>query len=226
MADLALGLKLFLDFAAAVGAVGEADRAALARRGWEALRQAAAAQAEHVQAAEPTALFLRLLAGAVGTTAYVAGPDPADGASLIRRHLVNRLSDHQLPHHLFVLDALPRTVDGGYDLGALPLPDASSRLDSYVPPGTTMERQLVGILHELLDVDRIGIHDSFFELGGFSLLATRLSARVRDVFQVEISLRDLFASASVGQLAQLIVQAQAQLVGMTDLEGLLDELTP
>ena len=70
------------------------------------------------------------------------------------------------------------------------------------------------------------MHDSFFELGGFSLLATRLSARVSDTFGVEISLRDLFASASVDQLAQLIVQAQAQLAGMTDLEALLDELTP
>jgi len=159
--------------------------------------------------------------------AYVAGPDPAEGASLIRRHLVNRLPDHQLPHHLFVLDELPRTLDGGYDLSVLPQPDADSvGLDDYVAPRTTMERQLVGLLHELLDVDRIGVHDSFFELGGFSLLATRLSARVRDTFSVEITLRDLFTSASVDQLAQLIVQEQAQLAGMTDLERLLDELTP
>jgi hypothetical protein len=76
VADLALGLKLFLDFAVSAGAVTRAERDALARRGWQALRAAGAAQAEHVQAAEPTALFLRLLAAALASgRAHVAGPD-------------------------------------------------------------------------------------------------------------------------------------------------------
>jgi hypothetical protein len=75
VADLTLGLKLFFDFALSAGAITAVGRADLARRGWRALCEAAAAQAEHVQAAEPTALFLRLLAGAIGTTANVAGPD-------------------------------------------------------------------------------------------------------------------------------------------------------
>jgi hypothetical protein len=75
VADLALGLQVFLDFALAAGAITQAARGELAHRGWAALVEAGAAQAEHVQAAEPTALFLRLLAGAIGTTANVAGPD-------------------------------------------------------------------------------------------------------------------------------------------------------
>jgi hypothetical protein len=75
VADLMLGLRLFLDFALAVGALTREGRAELARRGWEALQAAGAAQAEQGRDAEPTALFLRLLAGAIGTTANVAGPD-------------------------------------------------------------------------------------------------------------------------------------------------------
>jgi hypothetical protein len=75
VADLALGLSLFLDFALAAGALTRQDRDALARRGWAALQAAAAAQAEHVQAVEPTALFLRLLVGALASgRAHVAGP--------------------------------------------------------------------------------------------------------------------------------------------------------
>jgi hypothetical protein len=76
VADLALGLGLFLDFARSAGVLGVTDRVALEARGWAALLQAAAAQAEHVQTAEPTALFLRLLAAAVGSgRAHVVGAE-------------------------------------------------------------------------------------------------------------------------------------------------------
>ncbi|HKI33594.1 MAG TPA: DUF3854 domain-containing protein [Gemmataceae bacterium] len=76
VADLALGLKVFLDFALATGAITQAEREALARRGWQALVEASGAHAKHVEAAEPTALFLRLLAAALASgRAHVAGPD-------------------------------------------------------------------------------------------------------------------------------------------------------
>jgi hypothetical protein len=76
VADLAIGLNRFLDFARAVGAISPADRDALSRRGWQALLEAAARQAEHVRAAEPTALFLRLLVAALASgRAHVAGLD-------------------------------------------------------------------------------------------------------------------------------------------------------
>jgi len=94
-----------------------------------------------------------------------------------------------------------------------------------VAPRTPMEHQLTGILQELLGVDRVGIHDSFFELGGFSLLATQLTTRIREQFEVELSLRDVFASPTVDRLAQLIVLTQAnELSGAEDLEALLNEI--
>jgi hypothetical protein len=75
VADLALGLRCFLDFARAAGALTDAERTALDGRGWRALVEAADAQAEHVQAVEPTAVFLRLLAAALASgRAHVAGP--------------------------------------------------------------------------------------------------------------------------------------------------------
>src|SRR5262249_18995564 len=76
VADLALGLGSFLHFARATGAVTDKEQADLTRRGWQALLEAAAAQAGHVQAAEPAGLFLRLLAAALASgRAHVAGPD-------------------------------------------------------------------------------------------------------------------------------------------------------
>lgn len=157
---------------------------------------------------------------------YVAGPEPTGGAAEVYQHLVTRLPDYLLPRHLFVLDRIPLTPNGDYDLSALPQPDAESiELNTYVAPRTPMERQLTALLHELLDVDRIGVYDSFFELGGFSLLATRLASRIRDVCHVELSLRDMFASATVDELTRLVVQAQAELSGIDDIEALLDEIT-
>jgi hypothetical protein len=76
MADLALALQLFFDFALTIGAIDAGQREALACRGWEALQEAARAHGRHVEAAEPTAHFLRLLAAAIASgRAHVAGPD-------------------------------------------------------------------------------------------------------------------------------------------------------
>jgi acyl carrier protein len=89
-----------------------------------------------------------------------------------------------------------------------------------------MERQLTEILQELLGLERVGIHDSFFELGGFSLLATQLTTRIREQFGVEPSLRDVFESPTVDELAQLIVRTQGELASVDDLEALLNEIAP
>jgi hypothetical protein len=76
IAELAVGMRYFLDYAQEVGAVTAAERDALARRCWAALKEAAAAQTKHVEAAEPTAQFLRLLSGALASgRAHIAGPD-------------------------------------------------------------------------------------------------------------------------------------------------------
>lgn len=156
---------------------------------------------------------------------YVAGHGSALDVAGIRQHLVGRLPDHLIPQHLFLLDALPLTPEGDYDLAALPAPDAESTpLDGYVAPRTPVEHQLTDILGGLLDVDRIGVHDSFFELGGFSLLAAQLNSRIRERFQVELTLRDTFASATIEALAQLIVSAQAELLEAAKIEALLDEI--
>jgi non-ribosomal peptide synthetase component F/acyl carrier protein len=156
---------------------------------------------------------------------YVAGPDPELGTMAIHSHVKARLPDYLVPRHLFVLDALPRTPWGGYDLRALPRPagDAGDG-GSYAAPRTPMEERLTGILQELLDIDRVGIYDSFFELGGFSMLATRLLTRVRDAFGVQLAVRDVFESPTVDELAQLVIRTQAEQAGLDDLEALLAEV--
>ncbi|MGH3217128.1 MAG: condensation domain-containing protein [Streptosporangiaceae bacterium] len=163
--------------------------------------------------------------GVITLLGYVAGPDPALGTTAIRNHVKARLPDYLVPRHLFVLDSLPRTPCGGYDLHALPRPvvDAGHG-DGYAAPRTPVEEQLTAILRELLEIDRVSIHDSFFELGGFSMLATRLITRVRDAFALELTVRDVFESPTVGELAQLVVRAQVEQSGLDDFEALLTDV--
>jgi non-ribosomal peptide synthetase component F/acyl carrier protein len=156
---------------------------------------------------------------------YVTGPDPSQGAAAIRQSLVVRLPEYLIPKHLFVLDSLPRTPDGDYDLSGLPEPDeGSSAVDSYVAPRTPIERGLTEIFEELLGVEQVGVHDTFFELNGFSLLATRLASRIRETFKVELSLREVFGSPTVESLAQLILRTQSELSNAEELEALLNEI--
>ncbi|MFJ9712415.1 HemK family protein methyltransferase [Streptomyces sp. NPDC101234] len=158
-------------------------------------------------------------------TAYVAGPDPRTDAAVLHNFLRTRLPGYLLPERIVVLPALPRTPWGEYDLAALEASAGDGGTDEeYVPPRTPMEEQLTELIKELLDIRRVGVYDSFFELGGFSLLATQLATRIRALFHVELALRDIFEAPTVDELAQLIVRTQAELSGDDDLEALLAEL--
>ncbi|GAA1510148.1 hypothetical protein GCM10009677_48850 [Sphaerisporangium rubeum] len=163
--------------------------------------------------------------GVTALTGYVAGPDTGTDVMSIHSFLKARLPEHLVPGHLFVLGALPRTPWGAYDLRALPRPTGDTADgDDYAAPRTPMEQQLADILQDLLGIERVGVYDSFFELGGFSMLATRLIVRVRDAFRVQLAVRDVFESPTVDELARLIVRTQVEEAGIDDLEALLAEV--
>jgi len=94
----------------------------------------------------------------------------------------------------------------------------------YTPASNDLERKLVEIWQQVLGIGQIGIHDNFFELGGHSLLAIRLISRLREGFQVEVSLTDLFQSPTVAGLAIAIVQTQARQFDNDVLAQILAEL--
>ena len=128
-------------------------------------------------------------------------PDPAG----LRRHLRRQLPEPAVPGVLVFIDALPLTSRGKVDRKALALlavgraPDESR----YAAPRTPVEELLAQTLGSVLEVDRVGIHDDFFELGGDSLLATRIGVRLRDVLGVELGVGSLFEAPTVAELAVL-----------------------
>ena len=111
-----------------------------------------------------------------------------------------------LPADFVLLDALPLTPNGKLDYRALPAPNQERpALEiAYVPPHTPTETVLTAIWMDVLDLDRIGIHDNFFELRGHSLLAVQVIARLEEIFPVAVPLRQIFDTPTVAQLAQQI----------------------
>ncbi|MEU6371494.1 amino acid adenylation domain-containing protein, partial [Streptomyces sp. NPDC046931] len=134
----------------------------------------------------------------------VAYAVPARGAAVdqgeLREFVGTRLPEFMVPATVVVLDALPVTVNGKLDRKALPVPDFTPAAGKA--PRTAHEAILCDLFAEVLDVEKVGVDDGFFDLGGHSLLAVRLANRIRGVLGVELPLAALFEAPSVAQLAR------------------------
>ncbi|RAM53131.1 MAG: non-ribosomal peptide synthetase [Hapalosiphonaceae cyanobacterium JJU2] len=140
----------------------------------------------------------------------VAHQDCTPTISELRQFVKAKLPEYMIPNAFVILESLPFTPNGKIDRRALPAPDLSSNSDKYIAPRTPIEELLAQIWTQVLKVEQIGIDDNFFELGGHSLLATQLVSRIRNIFKVELPLRQLFATATVAELASLIGQLHQQ----------------
>ena len=115
---------------------------------------------------------------------------------------------HMVPTRFVALDALPLGPSGKVDRRALPEPTDAPAAE-YVAPQTPLEKALAGIWQELLDVERVGVHDDFFALGGHSLLATQAVIRIRSAIG-DVPLHSLFNAPTISALAEAIVGAELQ----------------
>ena len=140
--------------------------------------------------------------------AYVVAGEGV-GAGALRRHLAESLPEYMLPSAFVLMERLPRTFNGKLDRRALPSPEQArrERPDDSTGPRTPTEELLAGIWSRVLGLQRVGPEDNFFELGGHSLLATQVMTRVRDAFQIELPLQNLFAAPTLGGLAAKVEQA-------------------
>jgi amino acid adenylation domain-containing protein len=159
--------------------------------------------------------------------AYVV-PKTAFGPAIneVRQFLADKLPAYMIPTSFIFLEALPLTDTLKVDRKALPQPDGL-RPEIGVPyeaPRNFVEETLVKIWADILDVDRVGIHDSFFDLGGHSLAATRIVSRVVKAFPSELPLKVFFDSPTVAEMAEVIVQNQRENSGHSESPGVLDEL--
>ncbi|OMB94560.1 hypothetical protein A5733_13725 [Mycobacterium sp. NS-7484] len=158
----------------------------------------------------PTLADVYLPQSAVGSlAAYVNDPAAIERVAELRAFAGDRLPDYMVPAAIMVLDSLPLTVNGKLDHRALPAPEFSSGT-AYRTPRDERERLLASLFGEVLGISRVGIDDSFFDLGGHSLSATRLIARIRLELRVDIPIKALFDAPSVAALAEWIRLHAAQ----------------
>ncbi len=133
--------------------------------------------------------------------------DAAFTVDTVKEALAQRLPSYMVPTAFVVLDALPRTGNGKLDRRALPAPDLRS--GRFRAPVTSTERIVADTFAELLGVARVGLDDNFFALGGNSLIATRIAARLGAALDTRVPVRMVFDAPTVAELASAVRTAAA-----------------
>nr|WP_234834970.1 non-ribosomal peptide synthetase [Mycolicibacterium stellerae] len=132
---------------------------------------------------------------------YVTGTaDPTE----LRTALAELLPPYMLPAAVVVLDALPLTVNSKLDTRALPAPDYQET-DRYLAPDTPVEEIVTGVYADVLGFERVGLDDSFFDLGGDSILAMRAIAAINTALDAQLTVRTLLNAPSARSLSQQVV---------------------
>jgi hypothetical protein len=145
-------------------------------------------------------------AGDQRLVAYVVSKGAAPNAASLRERLRAQLPDYMVPAHFVFLDAIPRTPNGKTDRRALPKPkdESAAPTANTVLPTNELEACLARLWQETLGVDRVGVDDNFFDLGGQSLLIVRMYRRMGELTSRTLSLTDLFRFPTIRSLARFL----------------------
>jgi len=150
--------------------------------------------------------------------------DNGMSSSTIRSFLRERLPEYMIPSDFVMIDTLPLTPAGKVDRRALPLPDRTRPdLDSaFVAPRTDTESLIAKLWSQILGVERVGVYDNFFDLGGHSLMAIQILSRLRNTANVEIPLRAMYETPTVANLAGAVEAATRDLFLPSDHTAIID----
>ncbi|MGC7102160.1 non-ribosomal peptide synthase/polyketide synthase [Amycolatopsis lurida] len=143
--------------------------------------------------------------GSKRLAAYLVPAQSTIDTAAVRAAIADVLPEYMVPA-LVVLDRLPLTPNGKVDRAALPAPEVGSSDEEYVAPRTEREQVLAEVWADLLGLDRVGVHDNFFDLGGDSILSIQSVSRARER-GLSLSSKDLFLAPTVAGLAALATDA-------------------
>lgn len=165
------------------------------------------------QVREAVVILLEDAPGQKRLVAYlVAQPESSLSTAGIRSSLEQHLPEYMIPSAFVVLEGLPLTPNGKIDRRALPEPEDEQRPElavTYIPPASQIERTIATIWQEVLHIDRVGLHDNFFDLGGHSLLMVQVHSKLQEALRTtSLSMLELFRYPSVSTLAEYLNQSQ------------------
>ncbi|HEU5378872.1 MAG TPA: amino acid adenylation domain-containing protein, partial [Ktedonobacteraceae bacterium] len=138
----------------------------------------------------------------------IPSPDYAQGLAIkeLQRWMQDRLPDYMVPSAFVLLETFPLTTNGKVDQRALPAPQKSRDLleNTYVAPRTELEALLANIWAEVLALPQVGVEDNFFALGGHSLRATQVLARIASMLQIDVPIRSFFDKPTIRGIVEYI----------------------
>ncbi|MBD6621245.1 hypothetical protein FNW02_37535, partial [Komarekiella sp. 'clone 1'] len=120
----------------------------------------------------------------------------------LRSHLQRKLPDYMIPGTFVILESIPLTANGKVDKKALSAPDGILRESKYIAPRTEIEKILTKIWQELLILEKVSIHDNFFEIGGDSILSIQVVSRAKNL-GIQITPKQIFQNQTITELAKV-----------------------
>ncbi|HEY0513394.1 MAG TPA: amino acid adenylation domain-containing protein, partial [Thermoanaerobaculia bacterium] len=191
--------------------VGRADHQVKIRGFRIELGEIEAALVSHPKVCEAAVLTQEDGGGGKRLVAFAVPVGPAPEDEELEAYLGSKLPEYMVPTAFVWLEELPLTASGKVDRLALAGLDVTPVMaEEYVAPRTAVEAALAGVWSELLGVERVGVRDSFVQLGGHSLLGIQVLSRVRRLFGVEMRIRTLFESPTVEALARSVERAREE----------------
>jgi amino acid adenylation domain-containing protein len=137
---------------------------------------------------------------------YVPKKNRSVVVSDLYNHLRKKLPDYMVPQNYVELETFPLTPAGKIDRKSMPLPDdvSGGAAESYIPPENPTEKEIVQIWQDVLKIERVGIMDNFFKIGGHSLLGMQVVNRLRKRYSINLSVAAIFNAPTVEQMGRLI----------------------
>jgi hypothetical protein len=147
---------------------------------------------------------------------FVPSADQAPNISELRRHLKDKLPSYMIPAAFVRLAAIPCTPNGKLDYAALPVPDGlRPELDgTYMAPETQLERAITLAWQEVLGLEKVGVHDNFFDLGGNSLLLAQLHEKLKAELRKEFPFVEMFHHPTVDALVRYLFPSTGALAAV------------
>ncbi|HEV7474842.1 MAG TPA: amino acid adenylation domain-containing protein [Pyrinomonadaceae bacterium] len=164
--------------------------------------------AQHASVRESVVLAREDERGGHRLVAYVVSNNGDVSTEELRSYLKQKLAEYMVPSSFMILEALPLTPNGKVDRRALPAADGvgTAALEVYIAPRSTMERAIADIWQEVLKLEKVGVNDNFFGLGGHSLLLVRAHSKVSEVLRVKLSMMEMFKFPTISALAEHLSQ--------------------
>ena len=160
---------------------------------------------ECVNVVDCAAKLIEMADGNYGVAAYIVSLGNFEEDSILS-YLKIHLPDYMVPAFLIEIEQIPLLSNGKINKKALPKPVVNETTQhNYVAPRLNIEQQVANVWQDLLNIDNVGIHDDFFRIGGHSLLAVKMMSKLKDLFDLDLKIAELFESSTIYHLGAKIV---------------------